>query len=344
MQRNGLIALVVLTIVVAVAAVALSLGNAGPAPIANAGDRVLPVLKDRIGDVAAVAVTKGNATVTLQRRPDNSWVVPEKSSYPADAAKIRQAVLGLESLTFVEAKTAKPDLYPRLEIEDPGKEGGKSALVTLKDGGGAELGKLVIGKKRYDRLGTGIDGVYVRRPGEAQSWLAKGSVELAGDPKDWLDKKVVSVPQGKVKSVTIVQPDGAKVVVGRDAPDGKFQVADPPADAKMKSDYTINEPAGALDNLELTDVQAAAALPFPAEGVNVAEVETFDGLKVKAQILEKDGTNWLRLSATGTGEAAEKEAKEINDKAGPWVYAIYPYKANPLKNKMADFIEPPKSS
>jgi Domain of unknown function (DUF4340) len=344
MQRNGLIALIAATVLVIVAAFALTLGGRGPAPVAGAGERVLPSLASRIGDVAAITLSKGSATINLQRQPNNTWVVPEKSSYPADAGKIRQTLIGLSELTLVEAKTAKPDLYPRLEIEDPGKEGGKSALVVLKDGAGAELGKVVVGKRRYDRLGTGVDGVYVRKPGDAQSWLARGSLELAGEPKEWLDKKVVSVPQGKVKSVTIIQPDGAKVVVGREAPDGKLQVADAPADAKMKSDYTVNEPAGALDNLELTDVQAASALPFPSDGVNVAEVQTFDGLVVRAQILEKDGTNWLRLSATGTGEAAEKEAKEINDKVSPWVYAIYPYKANPLKSKLADFIEPPKSS
>jgi len=252
-------------------------------------------------------------------------------------------MLGLAELTLVEPKTAKPDSYPRLEVEDQGKEGAKSSLVTLKDGAGGKLGELIVGKRRVDRLGTGIDGVYLRRAGVAQSWLAKGTVELQPEAKDWLDKKVAGIPATRVKSVAITQPDGTKMTLQRDTAEGKFAAVDPPADAKMKTDYTVSEPAGALDNLELTDVQPESALPFPAEAVHQAEITTFDGLVVTVRVLEKDGANWIRLAATGTGDA-EKEAKELTEKAAPWVFAVAPYKANPLKTKLADLIEPPKAS
>ena len=59
--------------------------------------------------------------------------VEEKGGYPADVAKVQQALLGLADLTFVEPKTRKPDLYPRLEVEDADKPGTKSTLVTVTD-------------------------------------------------------------------------------------------------------------------------------------------------------------------------------------------------------------------
>jgi hypothetical protein len=343
MQKNRLIALFVVTAIVVVAAVVLTVTGGGPAAERGAGERAAPQLAYRIGDVTTITVTRAQGAFNLARQADGGWGIAEKSNYPADTAKVRQTVLGMAELTLVEPKTAKPDSYPRLEVEDAGKEGAKSALLTLKDGSGGKLAELIVGKRRVDRLGTGVDGVYIRRPGEAQSWLAKGTLDLPPDAKDWLDKKVAAVEAKRINSVTLVQPDGAKVVLQRDNPEAKFAVADAPNGAKMKSDYTVSEPASTLDNLELTDVQPEASLPFPAEGVNQAELVTFDGLTVKVRVLEKDGTNWIRLVASGTGDA-EKEAKAFNDKVSAWVYAVAPYKANPLKTKMGDLIEQPKSS
>jgi hypothetical protein len=343
MQKNRLIALFVVTAIVVVAAIGLTLAGGGSAPDRGAGERVAPELASHVGDVATITVARAAGAFNVVRQADGNWGVAEKSNYPADTAKVRQTVLGMAELTLVEPKTAKPDSYPRLEVEDAGKEGAKSALLTLKDKSGGKLAELIVGKRRVDRLGTGVDGVYVRRPGEAQSWLAKGTLELPPDAKDWLDKKVAAIAAKRIKSVTLIQPDSAKVVLQRDNADAKFTVEGAPEGAKVKSDYTVSEPASTLDNLELTDVQPEASLPFPAEGVNQAELVTFDGLTVTVRVLEKDGTNWIRLAASGTGDA-EKEAKAFNDKVSPWVYAVAPYKANPLKTKMADLIEQPKSS
>ena len=61
-------------------------------------------------------------------------------------------------------------------------------------------------------------------------------------------------------------------------------------------------------------------------------------------VFERDNTQWVRLAASGAGEAAEKEAQEINQKVSPWLYAVPGYKANPIKAKLDDVIETPKSS
>jgi len=51
----------------------------------------------------------------------------------------------------------------------------------------------------------------------------------------------------------------------------------------------------------------------------------------------------VAISATGSG-SAEAEAKKIEDKVSHWTYAIPAYKANLLKTKLADLIEPAKGS
>jgi hypothetical protein len=350
MQAKGLTVLIAATAVVVVAAVAVSVGGGRGVGDARNGEKVLPAVADHLGDVAALKISGAGGKATLLRKgtaEKPQWVVAEKGDYPADALKIRQVLLGFSELKLIEPKTSKPDFYTRLDVEDPGKDRGKdlnhSRLVEIDDAKGGKLGELIVGKRRPDSLGSGADGLYIRRLGEAQAWLAQGSVDLPADLKDWLDKKIVSIPAARVQTVTLTHPDGSKLVLKRDKEGDKFAVQDAPADAKLKSDTIVSEPAGALDALELSDVKPAADEAAPGEGVSQAEWTTFDGLTVTAETFEKDGSSWVHLKATGTEKAAD-EAKTLDEKLSPWTFAVYQYKTNAMKTKLADIVEPPKAS
>ncbi len=95
--------------------------------------------------------------------------------------------------------------------------------------------------------------------------------------------------------------------------------------------------------MELSDVRPAAELAIPSDGLSRAEWVTFDGLTITAETFEKDGTNWLRLKASGSDKAAD-EAAAFNARTASWIYAVYPYKVNAMKTKLADLVEPPKGS
>jgi len=340
MQSRSLILLASATVIlVAIAIVVLASGDRGVSR-ATPGQPAFPALAAKLGDVASVTVSRNGTTFTLIRDGD-SWLVAEKGNYPANAAKIRQIVRAMADLTLVEPKTQKPDLYPRLEVEDPGN--GKSALVAVKDKSGGDLAQVIVGKRRYDRLGAGNDGVYLRKPGEAQTWLARGTLDPSGDPASWLDRPIIDISEKKIAKVTLTQPDGTKLVISRAAPDASFAVEDAPADAKFKSETTTSGPATALETLDLDDVKPAGELPVPDKDVVTASFTTFDGLTLDLRLIERDKTNWIAISAAGSG-SAEAEAKKVEDKVSHWTYEIPAYKANLLKTKLADLLEPPKAS
>jgi hypothetical protein len=340
MQSRSLILLASATVVlVAIAVIMLASGDRGVSRAAP-GQPAFPALAAKLGDVASVIVSRNGTTMTLIRDGD-SWLVAEKGNYPANAAKISQIVRAMADLTLVEPKTQNPDLYSRLEVEDPGH--GKSALVAVKDKSGGDLAQAIVGKRRYDRLGAGNDGVYLRKPGEAQSWLARGTLDPSGDPASWLDRQIIDIPEKKIAKVTLTQPDGSKLVISRAAPDASFAVEDAPADAKFKSESTTSGPATALETLDLDDVKPAGELPVPDKDLVTASFTTFDGLTVDLRLIERDKTNWIAISAAGSGPA-EAEAKTIEDKVSHWTYAIPAYKANLLKTKLADLVEPAKAS
>jgi hypothetical protein len=341
MSSKGLIALLVAAAAAAIAAVLVSTGGSTDLD-PEIGGAVLPDMAQRVGEVTRVTLVRGEARTTLQHE-SGGWAVAEKGDYPADGAKLRQTLLGLAELRYVEPKTRNPEFYPRLEVEDAGKKDAKSTLITASDAKGTILAEIIAGRRRIDQLGGGSDGVYVRKPGQAQSWLARGTLQVDGDTAQWLDRNIVDLPRDKVKEAVLIQPDGAKLDIVHDKPEDPLQLKDAPADAKLKSDTALVEPTTTLASLTLSDVRPATELPLPAEGVAHAEITSFDGLTIKLALFDHDGKSWARLEASGSGEA-EKQAETLNARLKNWIYAIPDYKAKALRTKLADVTAAPKAS
>lgn len=340
MQKRSLITLALATAVLAaVAAAVLATGGYGVSR-ARPDARAFPALADKLGEVASVGVRRSGLDLTFVHDGDN-WLVAQKGGYPAAAGKIRRIVLALADMTLVEPKTRKPDLYSRLEVDDPGK--GKSTLVTVKDKSGTAIAALIVGKQRYDRLGAGNNGVYVRKPGDPQSWLARGSLDFSDEMANWLDRKIVDIPDKQVEKVSLTQPDGSTLVLSRAAPSAKFAVVGAPPNAKYKDEAVLGEPAMTLETFDLDDVQPAAKLRVPDKGVMTASYTGFDGLTVNLKLFQHDNKNWIALAAAGSGKVAA-EAKQIDGRVSGWVYAIPSYKAKMMQTRLADLLEPPKGS
>ena len=340
MQKRGLILLAAATFVLMALAVAAIATGDRTVSRAAPGEAALPALAGKLGEVASVGLKRSSLELTFVHDGDG-WLVVEKGNYPAAAGKVRQIVLGMADLALVEPKTQKADLYPRLEVDDPGK--GKSTLVTLKGKSGTALAEMIIGKRRYDRLGAGNDGVYIRKPGDPQAWLARGSLEFSDQLSSWLDRRILDLPEKRIAKVTLTQPDGTRLVISRPTADAAFIVESAPDDAKLKSETATRQPAMALETLDLDDVKPAADVPAPEKGVFTASFVTFDGLTVDVRLFDRDNMHWIAVSAAGSG-SAEAEAKEIDGKVGRWIYAVPSYKAAALKTKLSDLLEPAKGS
>jgi hypothetical protein len=214
----------------------------------------------------------------------------------------------------------------------------------VTDEKGSLLGEVITGKRRIDQLGGGNDGIYVRKPGDAQSWLARGTLDFSGDAPQWLDPKLLDLPAPKIKDVALTAADGSALAFKRDKAGDKFALTVAlPAGKKLKGDDAFDDAAGALGDFELTDVRPTKDVAFPATGVAQARYESFDGLVVTLSLTQQNGTDWVRIAASGTG-AAEKDAASLNAKLSPWVFAVASYKAKALQTKLADILEAPKGS
>jgi hypothetical protein len=316
----------------------------------TSGAEFVPGLRAAINDVERVIVTKSNGetVATLERRPDG-WVVVDKSAYRADIAKLRQALSALGDAKILEAKTATPELYSKLGVED----------VAGTDATGLQIAVTATGKELPAVILGNVEGSkyrYARRAGEAQSYLIDRNPDVPRTTALWLDNDIVDVRSDRVREVTITHADGEVVTISKATKEAaNFDVASVPAGRELTYPGVANVVGNALRELNLEDVEAATS---PIEGKpDVAEFRTFDGLVIRAEGIQRGDEHWVTFSASmdtsaaatpaapadGVAPAAADpgaEAQRINARVGGWRYKIATFQYDQMTRRMADLLKP----
>ena len=347
----------VTAIAVAAAGVALATRPA-PNVIAHDGAFAFPGLGKNVESVAAITVEHGAGAFTMRRGEDGVWTMGEKHDYPVPLENVRKLVLGLADLRLFEAKTKRPDRYPRLKVEDIDAEGAESRLVTLKDAAGQAIAQTIIGKRKNNLFGFRRDGTYLRMPGEAQAWLAEGAVRVDTDPMRWLEQEIISIPMGDVREMVMRQPGGEELRVTKAARDTADFTVDNPPEGTPLDQSEVNFLATGLAFLEMRDVKPESEIAFP-ETPHRATYTSFDGVIVDAEIVELEGKYWGRFKVEYDVEAAERPlaeggeadeapapaksgadiARETAERMKGWVFEIPDYKATKLRAAIEDVVK-----
>lgn len=339
MRPGALIGLALATlVVVAAAALALSRGPEDPR-FERLGDLVYPGLLDRVNQVSEIVVESDKGRLNV-RRDGATWRLQQSDGYPANPAEVNKAIVGVAELAYFEPKTAKPALYGKLDLADPRKQGSKSQHLVLKIGDDV-VADLIVGRERLFLPGLTIGGVYFRRPGDPQSWLGRSNPEIGAEPKDWLLRQIVNVEGKRIRRVTVRHPDGETVRVTKEDDKGeRFTLHDIPSGMKIQYESDADQIGQILDDLLLDDVRKADGLPLRWDNAVVVEAETYGGLRGRIEIVGWQDTDWLRLAFEGEGEAARKEAAELNARTNGWVYRMPRYEVVPVLRKKSDLVIP----
>jgi len=340
MRKTTLTLLVLTSLAAAAAAVGVTVTDGGSSPHARVGERFLPGLPAKANDVRELVLVR-NADQATIRRDGEGWTFVERAGWPANPEHVRRVVVELAELRLVEPKTSKAELYPRLQVEDPKEKDAQSTRMTLKDAKGEILADVLIGKRRVDRLGGGRDSLYVRRVGEAQSWLAAGNVDITGELQRFLVRPLVSIPPERFREIVLTQPDGAQLTVRREKEDAPLQVVDLGEGKTVKDQDKLRKIATGFFSLDLDDVRERGFKTFP-EAAAKAEYRTFDGLVLTVVTTEFDYRAWARYDVATTPEASEAvkaEAAALKAKLEPYEFELLGYKTAPYTTKRADLVE-----
>jgi hypothetical protein len=269
-------------------------------------------------------------------------------------------------------------LYSRLEVEDASGDAARSTQVTLMDAKGTVMADLIVGK-----METGVpssdpfnpppsDGVqrrYVRKAGEAQSWLAKIDLAPPGEALELVERNVLELRNERVKAATITHPaqgDAPAEVVSVSRANDKetaFAIANMPAGMKPKDEFAASRVAQALSFLTLEGVKPAAEIDFNAPGAVRGVFDCFDGTSVTVTMVEEGGKPWARFEVTyveppaqapaagaeanaaelteaqkAIRESVKKDAAALQAKVAGWAYQLPEFKATQFKTRLAELL------
>ena len=268
-------------------------GSSSEAALSNDAP-VVPGLSAELNSVSGIKLSgASNTPIITLKRTDKGWVASSIDGYGADVSKIRDYLIKLSEAKIREAKTANPASYAKLGVEDLTAADAKGILLELE--GTKTPVKLILGSI----AGTGGQGVYVRKPGEKQSYLASGQIRPEASVNSWIQAEITNIAVNRVQEVTITPPTGDKLVVRKNkVEDADWAVLNIPKGKALSSPSIGNQVAGTLDALRLESVLPAALAEPDLAQTYVARFVTFEGLVVNVTAWEKDSKGYARFNAS----------------------------------------------
>jgi len=308
----------------------------------DAGKLMFPGLAAKLQSATRIEVTHQGKPLAIERKGEH-WGLTDRAFYPVQETKLRSMLTALTELRLVEPRTADPSEFATLGVEDPNDKTGNSNLLRVLDGSGNAMAAVIVGHRRVRTQGNVPDEVYVRRPGENQSWLAEGSLEVDADPQLWLDRDIMNIDHGRIAKVAVTH--GADSLAFARNGD-KLELA-APADHPKLDDYKVEDVARALELLTFEDLQPDSATA--GEPLATSVFTTTDGLTVSVQVFqgpkdplkpESRGQIAARFTVTGA-DKAQAEAAGLAAKLNGWTYRLGAWKQIALAPSLADLEAPP---
>ena len=327
-----------------------------------------PGLLARVNDVTWLRVSsQADGALTMSKK-GSDWVLEEKHGYYADIEKVSQTLVELSSLETIEPKTKKPENFAELYLEDVEAPAGtvtNSIHVTAK-AGDEVLADILVGRARPVDIGA---GVFVRRKGENQTWLATGSYQPNRKALQWLDRNIINIDSRRILRVTMQHADGDGFSVAKPdvtSEDMAYASFVPPG-MEPKPVHEMNNMAQITDFLVMEDVRPVAELDWQTPA-SILWFETYDGVKISIASVKDGAHNWFRImlepvaadlrlaafiadhkgkdSAQGRiademkdAAAVEAEIAALNKRLQGWAFRFTDYKSGKAVERSADMIQ-----
>jgi Domain of unknown function (DUF4340) len=335
MRARSFLVLSAVTIVVTIAAGVATVRQERPQSAIESGGPVFPGLIDRLADVSTLVVRSAEGTLTIHR-VDRGWALAERNDYPIQSEKVREVVRGLVQLEKAEAKTIRSERYTRLGVEDVGAPGAKSKEVTLMAAAGTRIAELIVGNPG---TGVGAEGAsFVRVPGDPQVWLAKGTVNVSVEPRDWVERNLIDIPAADIRQVRVVRPDRSTLTAVREASEAtNFHLAELPKGGKLKRPDAADSLVQPFTDLPLDDLAPADTVIFAPDKTMRVTIARADGSTIAFDVTEREEARWLRF-LEGAAPATLPPA------GAKMAFRVPNWKITPLERSLSELVAPPGES
>jgi len=263
------------------------------------------------------------------------WVMPERDSYPVRPEQVAGLDELLSGLVYLGARTADPDKHARLGLAEPGLDGG-GVRITVRDAEGAVLADWIFGEVRGGAL-------YLRHPDEDRTYAARvpegTDAALLSRPADqWLDLDFIELGRSAIARVTIQPEDGRTYVLERPASVTRNFALRSPAGWQPITAGAGNGPAAVLARLRFRDVRRIDRLTGAVVGYH--EAETFEGLRIRIDVIAQGETRWARVTASALTDDALENARALQARTEGWAYLLSDLSLDRLMRPLSEIADP----
>ena len=260
------------------------------------GTLVFPDLASKLQNAAEVDVVAKGATTRITKT-GTLWGLADRGGYRIQQDKLRELLTGMTELRITEPRTSDPTQYDRLGVDDPNSPSGNADLLRVLDAQGKPIAELITGHRRVRTAGNLPESLYIRRPGEAQSWLAEGRLPVDADAQLWLERDIANIAAHDVVKVTATRGE-TTLQFDRNGDKPALTV---PADHPKLDDYRLEDVFRGLEQLTRSDVEPASK---PRDGkLGVATYTLADQTVITITLFRADKDLWAEFAANG-GRAA----------------------------------------
>lgn len=295
---------------------------------------VLPDWSSRVASAQRIEITGADGGFSVERDGEG-WIMPERDSYPVRPDQIAAIDQLLDGLTYRGGRTADPAKHVQLGLAEPGSEGGATAL-TIRTNEGDVLDALLFGDVRGATI-------YLRRPEEDRTYAAalpegvNGAI-LSRPADEWLELDFIELGRSRIARTTIQAEDGLAYTLERPASSVRNFALRQPAGWQPVTAGAGNGPASALSRIRFRDVRRADRLTGAIVGYH--EAETFDGLRVRLDIIAQGETRWARISAVALTDDALEASRALVARTQGWAYLLSDLSVDRLLRPLSEIADP----
>lgn len=285
---------------------------------------LIPELKSQINDVDNIIISKNEKIISLSKA-SGAWRIVEANNYLADANMIANLLLDLRKFKLKEQKTAKPENYSRLSLDEKGDNAATQIKLRNEK---QQFADIFIGKKAQNS-----QGIYVRKNNQAQAWLSEGSINVKLNPNDWIVSTILDIDHSQLKSVSF-NSEGQKFTINKITPqDTGFGMVNMPENWQLKADANLDDLANGLQKF---NIESATTRDNNIVESNLSVTyQLFSGLQYHLKVSQVDQLYYLNIDLENADSATEKD-RELEK----WTYIIAAYKFDALNKKLSELIKP----
>ncbi len=284
---------------------------------------LLPDYAARLEQAARLEVTHGlglSGSRTLSfTRGEGKWQVEQRNGYLANQELVNETLLALAELKALEMRTAQAQWHRALGLREP-EELGKAIRFRVLDEAGEELASVLLGKEemseieaslRVQSIGPEKRNFYLRRSGEAQSWLARGHLPRNIEPAAWLSPDLPRLPETELQEV-VFGTGARKVKLLRLAGENWSHAGAALRYREWLAGFAGLQPDDVADK---DSISFAMAQPLTLRYKNGVVIR-FENVGAAAYI-------WSRVTISATEKASpesRQQAKALQDRYAGWAF------------------------